>query len=126
MPLQVGYLEQFWVIALGGSYSGTFPCNTRFQAITRKFSQSCVAKNFVAFNPFNSVASLYMTAQPKLLEQVRNVIRRKHYWYETEKSEINWIKRFIAFHNMTPPRSIPAPKVETFLTHLAKMAEKTA
>lgn len=45
-----------------------------------------------------------MTAPLKLLDQVRNVIRRKHYSYETEKSYLNWIKRFIAFHNMTPPR----------------------
>ena len=29
----------------------------------------------------------------KLLEQVRDVIRVKHYSYKTEKSYINWIKR---------------------------------
>jgi hypothetical protein len=31
----------------------------------------------------------------KLLEQVRDVIRLKHYSYKTEKSYINWIKRYI-------------------------------
>ncbi len=60
-----------------------------------------------------------MTTQLKLLDQVRNVIRRKHDSYETEKTYINWIKRFIAFHNMTPPRNMGAPQVEAFLTHLA-------
>ncbi|NJL20497.1 MAG: hypothetical protein HC895_06285 [Leptolyngbyaceae cyanobacterium SM1_3_5] len=67
-----------------------------------------------------------MTTQPKLLEQVRHVIRRQHYSDETEKSYVNWIKRFIAFHHMTPPRSIHVPEVEAFLTHLVKVAEKTA
>ena len=30
----------------------------------------------------------------KLLEQVSDIIRLKHYSYKTEKSYINWIKRF--------------------------------
>jgi site-specific recombinase XerC len=33
----------------------------------------------------------------KLLDQVRDVIRVKHYSYKTEKSYVNWIKRYI-FH----------------------------
>jgi hypothetical protein len=36
--------------------------------------------------------------KPKLLEQVRQVIRVKHYSLGTEDSYINWIKRFIFFH----------------------------
>ncbi len=42
----------------------------------------------------------FMEKPPKkLLEQVRNVIRLKHYSYKTEKSYVNWIKRYILFHN---------------------------
>jgi integron integrase len=64
-----------------------------------------------------------MTAPLTLLDQVRNVMRRKHYSYETEKSYLNWIKRFIAFHHMTPPRQMGAPEIEAFLTHLAVQAQ---
>jgi integron integrase len=54
-----------------------------------------------------------------LLDRVREVLRRKHYSYKTEKSYIHWIKRFIAFHKMRLPRDMGAPEVEEFLTHLA-------
>ena len=55
----------------------------------------------------------------KLLEQVRDVIRLKHYSYKTEKSYINWIKRYILFHNKRHPREMGGKEIEEFLTHLA-------
>ena len=33
--------------------------------------------------------------KPRLLDQVRQVIRVKHYSLRTQESYINWIKRFI-------------------------------
>ncbi|PZV08953.1 MAG: hypothetical protein DCF32_03450 [Leptolyngbya sp.] len=60
-----------------------------------------------------------MASTPKLFDQVRLVLRVRHYSYETEKSYIHWIKRFIAFHQMRPPREMGAAEVEAFLTHLA-------
>jgi len=60
-----------------------------------------------------------MTSQPKLFDQVRAVLRRRHYAYKTEKSYIHWIKHFIAYHQMKPPREMGAAEVEAFLTHLA-------
>ncbi|MCD6579902.1 phage integrase N-terminal SAM-like domain-containing protein [bacterium] len=39
----------------------------------------------------------------RLLDQLRQVIRIKHYSLRTEESYINWIKRFIFFHNKKPP-----------------------
>jgi hypothetical protein len=41
----------------------------------------------------------------KLLEQVRDIIRLKHYSYKTEKSYVNWIKRYILFHNISELRT---------------------
>ena len=55
----------------------------------------------------------------KLLEQVSDVIRLKHYSYKTEKSYINWIKRYILFHNKRHPREMGGKEIEQFLTHLA-------
>ena len=35
---------------------------------------------------------------PKLLNQVRNKIRLKHYSIRTEQAYVDWIRRFILFH----------------------------
>jgi hypothetical protein len=40
------------------------------------------------------------TASPKLLDQVRRVMRLHHYSIHTERSYIDWIRRFIRFHRM--------------------------
>ena len=61
-----------------------------------------------------------MNAQPKrLLDQVRDVIRVKHYSPRTEQAYVDWITRFIFFHNKRHPRDMGAPEIEAFLTHLA-------
>jgi integron integrase len=60
-----------------------------------------------------------MSTQPKLFDQIRDVMRRRHYAYKTEKSYMLWIKQFIRYHNMKPPREMGAVEVEDFLTHLA-------
>ncbi|MCW8910863.1 MAG: phage integrase N-terminal SAM-like domain-containing protein [Gammaproteobacteria bacterium] len=60
-----------------------------------------------------------MSAQPRLLDQVRNVIRLKHYSIRTEKSYISWIKQYIKFHSLRHPNLLDATHVESFLSHLA-------
>ncbi|WP_416676548.1 integron integrase [Egbenema bharatensis] len=55
----------------------------------------------------------------KLLDQVRDAIRVKHYSYSTEKTYVSWIRRFILFHNKRHPNEMGAPEVTQFLTHLA-------
>jgi hypothetical protein len=39
--------------------------------------------------------------KPRLIQQVSNPIRLKHYSLKTEKSYIRWIKRYIKFNNYT-------------------------
>ena len=39
----------------------------------------------------------------KLLDRVRETIRRKHYSFRTEKSYVAWIRRYILFHNKRHP-----------------------
>ncbi|WP_310446096.1 integron integrase [Thiobacillus sp.] len=56
---------------------------------------------------------------PKLLDQVRDRIRVKHYSIRTETQYVQWVKRFILFHGKKHPRDMGAPEVEAFLTHLA-------
>ena len=57
---------------------------------------------------------------PKLLDQVRDKIRVKHYSIRTETQYVQWIKRFILFHDKRHPKDLGADEAEAFLTHLAK------
>ena len=57
--------------------------------------------------------------QPRLLDQVRDRIRRKHYSIRTEQAYVDWIRRFVLHHNKRHPRDMGAAEVEGFLTHLA-------
>ena len=61
-----------------------------------------------------------MTPPPKkLLDQVRDAIRVRHYSYRTEEAYVQWIRRFILFHNKQHPKNMEAVEVEAFLTYLA-------
>ena len=55
----------------------------------------------------------------KLLDQVRDVIRVKHYAYRTEQTYVQWVRRYILFHNKRHPREMGVPEIEAFLTDLA-------
>jgi integron integrase len=63
---------------------------------------------------------------PKLLDQVRDRIRVKHYSIRTETQYLQWIKRFILFHDKRHPRDMAAPEIEAFLTHLAVVGNVSA
>ncbi len=58
-------------------------------------------------------------AAPKLLDQVREKIRYKHYSLSTEKTYVGWIKQYILFHGKRHPLEMGAAEVESFLTYLA-------
>lgn len=57
--------------------------------------------------------------QPRLLDRVREAIRVRHYSLRTEQSYIQWIRRFILFHDKRHPDSMGEPEVSAFLSHLA-------
>jgi integron integrase len=67
-----------------------------------------------------------MTQSPKLLDQVRDKLRVKHYAIRTEQSYVDWIKRYIYFHDKTHPKDLGAQDVEAFLTHLAVVGKVAA
>ncbi len=56
---------------------------------------------------------------PKLLEQVRDRLRLKHYSLRTETAYVSWIKRYIFFHGKRHPSEMGKAEVEAFLTSLA-------
>jgi hypothetical protein len=55
----------------------------------------------------------------KLLEQVSEVMRFKHYSLRTETTYREWIRRYILFHGKRHPREMGAVAVERFLSDLA-------
>lgn len=57
--------------------------------------------------------------RPKLLDEVRNRIRVKHYSLRTERVYIAWIRRFILANGKRHPRVMGQAEIEAFLTHLA-------
>lgn len=60
------------------------------------------------------------SAQPiKLLDQVREKIRFKHYSLSTENTYVSWIKQYILFNSKRHPSEMGAGEVERFLTYLA-------
>ena len=61
------------------------------------------------------------TPKPKLLDEVRQVLRLKHYSFRTEQAYCEWIKRFIGFSGMRHPRDLGEPEVTAFLSHLASV-----
>jgi integron integrase len=63
---------------------------------------------------------------PKLLEQVHDVLRRKHFSLRTEQAYIGWIRRFILFHRKRHPREMAEREVTEFLTHLAREGQVAA
>lgn len=57
--------------------------------------------------------------KPKLLTQLSQAIRSRHYSRKTEATYIHWIKRFIFFHHVRHPKDMAEPEINAFLTHLA-------
>jgi hypothetical protein len=55
----------------------------------------------------------------KLLDQVTEVMRFKHYSIRTERTYREWIKRFILFHGKRHPREMGSFEIERFLSDLA-------
>jgi len=67
-----------------------------------------------------TIVSRLAKNKPKLLDQVRDAIRVKHYSIRTEQAYVDWSKRFILFHGKRHPREMAEEEVAQFLTYLAR------
>ena len=58
---------------------------------------------------------------PKLLDQMRAVLRVNRYALRTETAYCDWVRRYVKFHRMKSRADLAdgTRKVEEFLTHLA-------
>jgi site-specific recombinase XerD len=64
--------------------------------------------------------------QPRLLDQLREALRSRHYSRRTEQTYCQWVKRFIYFHNVRHPKDMAETEINAFLTHLAVREKVTA
>ena len=55
----------------------------------------------------------------RLLDQVRERIRYKHYSIRTEEAYVYWVRSFIRFHQLKHPRKMGSAEVTAFLSWLA-------
>ena len=65
---------------------------------------------------------------PKLLDQIRNVLRLHHYSIHTERAYLDWIRRYVHFHQMRSREDLAdgERKIEAFLTDLAVRGQVAA
>lgn len=54
-----------------------------------------------------------------LLDQVRDVMRRRHYSIRTEQAYVEWIKRFVLFYNKRHPKYMGEEDISQYLSYLA-------
>jgi len=66
------------------------------------------------------------SVKPKLLDQLREALRARHYSRRTEQTYCQWVKRYIHFHNVRHPAEMAEPEINAFLTHLAVKAKVSA
>jgi integron integrase len=65
------------------------------------------------------MTSALTPSAPRLLDQVRDIIRLKHYSIRTEQAYLQWIRRFILFHGKRHPRDLGGDHLTAFLSDLA-------
>jgi integron integrase len=82
------------------------------------------------YSPDNRTSSLPSAiaggSPPRLLDEVRGRIRRLGLSLRTEKTYVDWIRRFILASGKRHPRDMGATEVERFLTRLAVEGQVSA
>ena len=73
-------------------------------------------------------ATVKVVPNPKarLLAQVREVSRVRHYSIRTEQAYVNWIKRYIFFHNKRHPADMGEDEIRSFISELASKKSMAA
>jgi len=63
---------------------------------------------------------------PKLLHQVRQAVRARHYSVRTEETYIAWVRRFVRSNGMRHPAELGAADINRFVTALAESGRLSA
>jgi integrase len=74
----------------------------------------------------NAKTSKPILQSPRLLDQLRESIRYKHYSLRTEQAYVYWMRWFIRFHGLKHPKEMAVLEVESFLRYLATERKSSA
>jgi len=55
----------------------------------------------------------------RLLDKLREVLRKRHYSYSTEEAYVKWAKRYILFHDKKHPADMGEKEISAFVSDLA-------
>lgn len=55
----------------------------------------------------------------KLMDQVSDALRTRHYSYRTEQTYKDWIKRYILFHDKRHPKDMGEEEIRAFIAYLS-------
>jgi hypothetical protein len=72
------------------------------------------------------MASATQTRKPRLMDQTRQVMRVKHYSYQTEKSYLRWARRYILFHDKRHPSELRTAEVRAVDRHVSESTQNQA
>lgn len=73
-------------------------------------------------NQIDDIPHAIPAGSDRFIHQLRKDLRDKGYAFQTEKTYVHWIKRFIHFHRKQHPRAMGALQVSQFLSHLARIS----
>jgi len=65
-------------------------------------------------------------ARPKLMDQLREALRSRHYSRRTEQTYCHWVWRFVHFHKFRHPAKMVEPEINAYLSLLAVNAKVSA
>jgi integron integrase len=61
-----------------------------------------------------------------VLQRLSTEMRVRHYSIRTERAYVQWVRRFIAFHNLKSPKELSPEAVKEYLEYLAEVREIAA
>jgi integrase len=93
---------------------------SRKAACTLRFAAYAVCMHSINTNDKPRKPILRST---RLLDQVRERLRYKHYSLRTEQSYVYWIRWFIRWHGLRHPKDMGGKEVEAFLSMLANVRQ---
>lgn len=83
-------------------------------------------RSYKKISPSKPAESVIQRNRPKLLDQVRSVMKVRHYSSRTEKAYLNWIIRFILFHNKRHPKEMGTEEIKNYINYLATKKQVSA
>lgn len=70
-------------------------------------------------NPSEKERDGHSAKEPRLLDQARSRMRARHLSLRTEKSYLQWMRKYIVFHGKRHPAEMGEAEINAFLTYLA-------